>query len=171
MVSFSTTQRQLLTNYQLLLYFLRNLAGESQFLLFEFDRGFINLHLLTILTIDSALGVGIGQTLLLTHLVQSIPRIAPSISPEAVINAGAANLLSLTTDPQILYNLRLTWAGAVRVVFLFVVVASALSVLFSLGIERLNVHVVSQERKEIVSAERGQESATTQDVMCEKEKL
>ncbi|TGO58666.1 hypothetical protein BCON_0052g00100 [Botryotinia convoluta] len=115
--------------------------------------------------LGGALGVGIGQTLLLTHLVQSIPRIAPSISPEAVINAGAANLLSLTTDPQILYNLRVTWAGAVRVVFLFVVVASALSVLFSFGIERLNVHVVSQQRKEIASAERGQESATTQDAM------
>ncbi|KAF7861434.1 hypothetical protein EAF04_007999 [Stromatinia cepivora] len=100
--------------------------------------------------LGGAVGLAIGQVLLLTNLQTNIPRLVPSISPDAVIQAGASNLDILTTDPEVLMSIRGAWAGAVRVVFVLALVASALSVPFSLGIEHLNVHVVSKQRKEAV---------------------
>lgn len=84
----------------------------------------------------------------------NIPRLTPSISPQAGIRAGASNLALLTADPRVLQTLRVTWAGAVRVVFIFTVVASALSILFSCGLEQFNVHVVTEQRKRAAEADR-----------------
>ncbi|KAI9650535.1 hypothetical protein NHQ30_000551 [Ciborinia camelliae] len=98
--------------------------------------------------LGGAVGLAIGQVLLVSNLQTSILRLVPSVSPDAVIQAGASNLGLLTTDPEILMSIHGAWASAVRVVFVLALVASALSVPFSLGIEHLNVHVVSKQRKE-----------------------
>lgn len=96
----------------------------------------------------SALGLSISQTLLLTNLQTNIPRLVPSISPQAIIQTGASNLGLLTKDPVVLKAIRGGWADAIRVVFILAVVASALSIPFACGLENLNVHVVAESRKE-----------------------
>ncbi|KAF7889871.1 uncharacterized protein EAF02_002286 [Botrytis sinoallii] len=98
--------------------------------------------------LGGAVGLAIGQVLLLTNLQTNIPRLAPSISPDAVIQAGASNLNLLTADPEVLISIRGAWSSAVHAVFVLALVASALSVPFSFGIEHLNVHVVAKKRKE-----------------------
>ncbi|KAF7854226.1 hypothetical protein EAF04_010523 [Stromatinia cepivora] len=97
--------------------------------------------------LGGALGLSISQTLLLTNLQTNIPRLVTSVSPEAIIKAGAANLDLLTTDPAVLLEIRGAWASAVRVVFIFVLAASAMSVPFAGFLEQLNIHVVSKERQ------------------------
>ncbi|QSZ36725.1 hypothetical protein DSL72_006608 [Monilinia vaccinii-corymbosi] len=100
------------------------------------------------LQLGGAVGLAIGQALLLTNLQTNILRLVPSISPGAVIKAGASNLGLLTTDTEVLMSIRGAWSNAVHVVFVLALVASAMSVPFSFGIEHLNVHVVSKQRKE-----------------------
>ena len=95
-----------------------------------------------------AVGVSISQTLLITKLQASIPRRVPSISPEDVIKAGASNFNLLTTNSDILNAIRGCWADAVQAVFIFAVVASAISLPFACGIQHLNVHTVMKERKQ-----------------------
>ncbi|KAH6663434.1 major facilitator superfamily domain-containing protein [Halenospora varia] len=108
--------------------------------------------------LGSALALSISQTLLLTNLQTNIPRLVPSVSPAAVISAGAANLRLLASDEKTLDAIRGAWAVAVRSVFILALAASAISVPFSFFLEHLNVHVVARERKQAGAQIEGEQS-------------
>lgn len=82
----------------------------------------------------------------------------PSVSPAAVISAGAANLRLLASDEKTLDAIRGAWAVAVRSVFILALAASAISVPFSFFLEHLNVHVVARERKQAEAQIEGEQS-------------
>ncbi|PQE25499.1 efflux pump antibiotic resistance protein [Rutstroemia sp. NJR-2017a BBW] len=100
------------------------------------------------LTSDSAVGLAIGQVLLITNLQNDIPCLVLAISPEAVIQAGASTLYLSTTDPQISLAIYGVWTSALRAVLILALVASALCIPFGVWIENPNVHVVAKQQKE-----------------------
>ncbi|PQE24500.1 efflux pump antibiotic resistance protein [Rutstroemia sp. NJR-2017a WRK4] len=93
-----------------------------------------------------AVGLAIGQVLLVTNLQNDIPRLVPTTSPEAVIQAGASDLYLPTAET--IHGIAIS---AVRSVLILALVASALCIPFSVWIENLNVHVVAKQRKEQAS--------------------
>lgn len=97
---------------------------------------------------NRALGVTIGQTMLVSNLVNNVPRLLPSVSPHAVINAEALNMGLLTDNPQVLRTLRSAWAYAVREVLILALAAVVVSVPFSCWIEPFNIKAITRQRAE-----------------------
>ncbi|KAI9644741.1 hypothetical protein NHQ30_006768 [Ciborinia camelliae] len=118
-----------------------------QIVLNEADLATANAVAVFFNQLGGALGLSISQALLLTSLQTNIPLLVPSISPEAIIKTGAVNLDRLTTDPAVLLEIRGAWGAAVRVIFKFVLTASAMSIPFAALLEQLNVHAVSKRRQ------------------------
>lgn len=103
-----------------------------------------------------ALGVPIGNALLIGGLKSQVPKYANSVSPEAVIRNGALNLQSLTDSPSVLRGLREAYAIAISRVNIFLVVVICVSVPTSLGMEWLNIKKVSIKREQEKSDPKGQ---------------
>ena len=97
---------------------------------------------------SSSLGVPIGNALLIDGLRTEVPKLAPSISPEAVVRAGATDLQSLSSSPYILQGLREAYAIAISHVNIFLVVVICVSVPTACGMEWLNIKKVSAQREE-----------------------
>ncbi|KAF4988760.1 hypothetical protein F66182_16680, partial [Fusarium sp. NRRL 66182] len=56
--------------------------------------------------LGGSIGVPIANAVLIASLQIQVPTYAPSVSPEAVIQAGALNVATLSTTPDIIYGLR-----------------------------------------------------------------
>lgn len=89
----------------------------------------------------------IGNALLIDGLRTEVPKLAPSISPEAVVRAGATDLQSLSSSPSILQGLREAYAIAISHVNIFLVVVICVSIPTACGMEWLNIKKVSAERE------------------------
>jgi hypothetical protein len=70
------------------------------------------------------------------------------VSQKSVIDAGASNLSSLTTDLPMHGLIRECWSNAVHVVFILALVTSSRSIPFACLIENFSVHKVAKERKD-----------------------
>ena len=90
----------------------------------------------------------IGNALLIDGLRTEVPKFAPSISPEAVVRAGATDLESLSNSPYILRGLREAYAIAISHVNIFLVVVIRISVPTACGMEWLDIKKVSAQREE-----------------------
>ena len=98
--------------------------------------------------LGGALGVPIGNALLIDGLHDQVPKHAPSVSPDAVVTGGALALKSLATSPIILHGLRVAWTIAISHVNYFLVAVICISVPTACGMEWLNIKKVSTERQD-----------------------
>ena len=96
---------------------------------------------------NSALGVPIGNALLISGLRSEVPKLAPGISPQAVIRNGALGVQSLTASPSLLHGLREAYAIAISHVNIFLVVLICISVPTACGMEWLNIKEVSKKNE------------------------
>lgn len=99
-----------------------------------------------ILTILSALAGSIGQNIFINILSQRVTETLPSIDPADVVSAGAANLQKLAPNSETLQVLREAYAAAVHDVFVYALVAACMALIFTGGMEWLNLKVVAEQR-------------------------
>ncbi|KAI0395153.1 MFS general substrate transporter [Xylariaceae sp. FL0594] len=98
--------------------------------------------------LGGALGVAIGQNLLLSKLTLTVPRHTRAVTPDAVIAAGATGLGALSRgDPTVLNALRSAYAEAVRDPLILALAAAVLAFPFACAMERLNIKRVAEERE------------------------
>lgn len=95
----------------------------------------------------SALGVPIANALLVNGLRSEVPKFTSIVTPEAVISAGALNLQSLITSPDILQGLREAYTIAISHVNIFLVAVICISVPTACGMEWLNIKKISAQRE------------------------
>lgn len=99
------------------------------------------------LTDISAIGISIGENIFVSRLLSEVPRFASTIPPQAVIASGALNLKALTSSPSILYGLRQAYRLAISSIMVFATVAICISILATLGMQRLNLVKISRDRE------------------------
>jgi uncharacterized membrane protein len=117
--------------------------------------------------LGGALGVPIGNALLINALKAHIPVKAPGVSADAVIAAGALALGSLTDSQTVVAGLRQAWALSVADVNKFLVAIICISVPTACGMKWLNIKTVSREREE---QKKNAEAAPGPEVMPGEEK-
>lgn len=96
--------------------------------------------------LGGSLGVPIANAILIASLNSEVPRFISSISPETVIQAGALNVTSLTSSPEVLHGLRSAWSIAVAHVNILLTTIICVSVPTALGMRWLNVKKISEAR-------------------------
>ncbi|KAK8129266.1 MFS general substrate transporter [Apiospora kogelbergensis] len=97
--------------------------------------------------LGGALGVGIGQNLLLAKLMTSVPAHTNAVSPLQVISIRATGLSNIAPSAEVLGDLRMAYAEAVRDPLILALAAACLAFPFALAMERLNLIDVAEERK------------------------
>ncbi|KAF1969288.1 hypothetical protein BU23DRAFT_401572, partial [Bimuria novae-zelandiae CBS 107.79] len=97
--------------------------------------------------LGGALGIAIGQNLFLNKLAQTVPGYTSELSPEVVINAGAAGLVSLAQSPELLLALRRAYAQAIRYTLILPLVAACAAFLPEMGMDWLNIRHVAEARR------------------------
>ncbi|MCJ1342376.1 hypothetical protein MMC31_000558 [Peltigera leucophlebia] len=112
--------------------------------------------------LGGALGVPIGNALLISSLKHEVPKSTSTVSPDAVIRAGALNLKSLTTSAEVLQGLRQAYAIAISHVNIFLVVVICISVPTACGMEWLNIKKISTLREEEKKKAPGENCSTAQ---------
>lgn len=105
-------------------------------------------HGFQLIVVGSALGTPIGSALLVGGLRTEIPKMTTEISADAVINAGATGLSSLTKVPTLVRKLRDAYSIAISHVMILLVVVICISVPTALGMKWLNIKKVSIAREE-----------------------
>lgn len=70
----------------------------------------------------------------------------PGLPPAAVVAAGASNIPAIGKTPELLFLLREAYRNAIRNVFIFVLAAACLGLVFAFGFEHRNVKAVAGER-------------------------
>ena len=96
---------------------------------------------------SSAIGTPIGENILVSKLIDEVPKYASAIPPQAVVDSGALNLQTITSSPAILYGLRQAYGVAISAIIIFATVTICVSILATLGMQRLNLKVISRERE------------------------
>ncbi|KAI1842587.1 hypothetical protein JX266_011200 [Neoarthrinium moseri] len=94
-----------------------------------------------------AIGVGIGQNLLLSKLMTTVPAYTSAVSPFEVIAVGATGLGKIAPTLEILHELRLAYSEAVRSPLILALAAACFAFPFSCSMEWLNIKRVAEERK------------------------
>jgi len=94
-----------------------------------------------------------GQTIILSTIVQNLQGQIPGLSSQQVLTAGAANLPALAPTPEALDILRLIWNTGISRTMILSVALVAAAVPFTLAMEWLNAKKVALARE---SAEEGQ---------------
>ncbi|KAL9011752.1 MAG: hypothetical protein Q9180_009162 [Flavoplaca navasiana] len=106
--------------------------------------------------IDHAIGISIGNNILISQLLNEVPK-QTDILPEAVIEAGTLNLGQLTRSSEVLHELRQAYGHAISAVMICATVTICVSILATLGMQRLNLVKISRDRE----AKRGGEQTTS----------
>lgn len=101
----------------------------------------------SVLITSSAIGISIGENILVSKLISGVPRYAATISPQAVIQAGALNLQTLTSSSATLYGLRKAYGLAISATMICATVTIGISVFTTLGMQPLNLKAISRERE------------------------
>ena len=99
------------------------------------------------LTYTSAIGISIGESILVSKLLSEVPKYTNSVTPQAVVSSGALNLDSLTNSPLVIDGLRQAYGKAISAVMICATVAICVSGLTTLGMRPLNLKVISRERE------------------------
>lgn len=97
--------------------------------------------------------ISMGQTIILSTLLDLVPKTLPHVPVESVIKAGGTDLTSLGLADEDLAILRHIWNTAITRTMILATAALGASVLFTLAVERLNVNTVAKERKEAPTGE------------------
>ena len=95
-----------------------------------------------------------GQTITISTIIAKVSTQITGLSGDAVLTAGAARILALTSSPETLVTLRWIWNTAVSRVMILSVSLIGASVPFTIGMEWLNAKKVAESRK--LSQETGQ---------------
>ncbi|KAL8885538.1 MAG: hypothetical protein Q9192_006629 [Flavoplaca navasiana] len=103
-----------------------------------------------------AIGISIGNNILISQLLNEVPK-QTDIPPEAVIEAGALNLGQLTRSSEVLHELRQAYGHAISAVMICATVTICVSILATLGMQRLNLVKISRNRE----AKKGGEQTTS----------
>ncbi|KAL8969893.1 MAG: hypothetical protein Q9197_004104 [Variospora fuerteventurae] len=109
--------------------------------------------------LGGALGVPIGNALLIGGLRSEVPKFTPDVSPEAVVRNGALDLQRLTSSPRTLQGLRTAYAMAISHVNIFLVVLICISVPTACGMKWLNIKEVSRLNEEEKKRKREEEKS------------
>ncbi|KAI0006869.1 MFS general substrate transporter [Xylariaceae sp. FL0662B] len=116
--------------------------------------------------LGGALGVAIGQNLLLNKLMTSVPRATNLVSSLDVIAVGATGLAELAPTPEVLYSLRVAYSEAIRDTLILALAAACFGFPFSCGMQRLNIKKIAKERlskhQEILDSE---QQASTMEIV------
>ncbi|KAI0017069.1 MFS general substrate transporter [Xylariomycetidae sp. FL0641] len=97
--------------------------------------------------LGGALGVAIGQNLLLSKLMTSVPAHTNVVSPLQVIAVGATGLDKISPTPEVLHDLRVAYSAAVRDPLILSLAAAVFAFPFSCAMERLNIKKVAKQRE------------------------
>ncbi|KAL9629073.1 MAG: hypothetical protein Q9204_005485 [Flavoplaca sp. TL-2023a] len=103
-----------------------------------------------------AIGISIGNNILISQLLNEVPK-QTDVPPEAVIEAGALNLAQLTRSSEVLHELRQAYGHAISAVMICATVTICVSILATLGMQRLNLVKISRDRE----AKKGGEQTTS----------
>lgn len=82
----------------------------------------------------------------MNSLAAEVPKLTTTVSPKAVIQAGATNLRVLTADPSTLRALQAAYATAVVHTLYLALASMAIALPFAVGMEWKNVHTESRHR-------------------------
>ena len=93
-----------------------------------------------------AIGVQIGESLLVNSLTREVPKYTSLIKPEAVVSAGALGIKQLAQSPEILVGLRKAYATAVDNTMYCACAAICLSLPIAACMQWLNLRKVSATR-------------------------
>lgn len=96
--------------------------------------------------LGGSIGVPIANAVLIASFQTQVPTYAPSVSPESVIQAGALNVATLSSSPEIIQGLRSAWSVAVAHLNILLTTIICVSVPTALGMRWLNVKKTSEER-------------------------
>ncbi|KID97562.1 MFS multidrug transporter, partial [Metarhizium majus ARSEF 297] len=99
--------------------------------------------------LGGALGLAIGQNLLITGLGRALPRYTSAVTLEHVRGAGAGGLSQLSSSSAVVEALRYAYKDAIRDVFILSLACTCLTVLPSCAMEWLNIALESQRRKQL----------------------
>ncbi|KAL8755570.1 MAG: hypothetical protein Q9184_004761 [Pyrenodesmia sp. 2 TL-2023] len=97
--------------------------------------------------IGNAIGISVGNNILVSQLLSEVPKHASVIPPQAVIEAGALNLDALTDSRDILHELRQAYGMAISTIMICATATICVSILATLGMQRLNIVKVSRDRE------------------------
>ncbi|RYC61641.1 hypothetical protein CHU98_g4575 [Xylaria longipes] len=113
--------------------------------------------------LGGALAVAIGQNLLLTKLMTTVPRHTSAVAPQAVIAAGASGLDQLAPTLEVLSALRSAYAEALRDPLILALASALLAFPFSCAMERLNIkHIAEQRQQRRAAADKDKAEAGTE---------
>lgn len=100
-------------------------------------------------------------------LIKEVPKYASAIPPQAVVESGALNLQTLTSSSSVLHGLRQAYGVAISAIMICATVTICISILATLGMQRLNLKVISRERE--VNKQTNQFVASTSDFVVYRE--
>jgi hypothetical protein len=102
------------------------------------------LQAIVCLQVSRAISISLGQTILLNGLLREVPKVTQAVSAQSVVNTGATNLTSLTSDPHTLLAIRVAYSVAIRDVIFFTAGTIAIALPFALGMEWINLKKFSK---------------------------
>ncbi|KAF2235510.1 MFS general substrate transporter [Viridothelium virens] len=97
--------------------------------------------------LGGAIAIAIGQTITLTSILSEVSDRIPTISPHAVVAAGALGLEKIASTPHVLFELRDIWNTAVTRTMILSLSTVCAAVPFALGMEWLNSQKIAEGRK------------------------
>ena len=94
----------------------------------------ISMSLLTFLqTLGGAVMLTFGETIFTNSLRNTIPTYASGVDPQAIIEAGATQIRSIVTNPNILAGVLAAYSKSIDRVFYLTIACSAIGFLFAWG--------------------------------------
>jgi hypothetical protein len=84
-------------------------------------------------TLGGAVFLAMGETLLTNSLKSNLPKLAPKVNPNTVVEAGATAIRDVVKDPVQLEGVIESYAKAVNIIFYVAAAAAALVVFLSWG--------------------------------------
>ncbi|KAK8040136.1 hypothetical protein PG993_008547 [Apiospora rasikravindrae] len=110
--------------------------------------------------LGGAIFISMGQTVIITTILDLVPQRLPGLPAGAVLAAGAANLPTLAQSPEQLVVLQDIWNSAVTRTIIMTAAVVGAAVPFTLGMEWLNAVKVAERRKNATIEAAGSEKAS-----------
>jgi len=106
----------------------------------------------------SAIGISIGGKILISELISQVPKYTSTVSPQAVVQAGALNLDTLASSPSTLTGLREAYSAAISGTMICATVTICVSVLTTFGMRWFNLKHVSKDNEQVTDASEKKET-------------
>ncbi|KAK0628368.1 hypothetical protein B0T17DRAFT_596971 [Bombardia bombarda] len=99
--------------------------------------------------LGGAIGIAVGQNLLISELRAAVLRSGLPISPNDVIRAGATGLTAIAPTPEVLQALREAYASAVRPTLILALAAACFALPSGCAMERVNIKRIAEEKQRV----------------------